>query len=218
MENNEFVEIKPFLPEDPKIRSIEFFQQMAQRRSIRHFSNRSVDSEILLNAIKTAGTAPSGANKQPWHFALIINQDLKNKIRIAAEATEYDFYHHRAPESWLQDLKVFKTNHEKPYLSDAPALIAIFSRSQVQCTEKAEKTYYPLESTGIAVGFLLTALHQSGISTLTHTPRPLNFLNSLLDLDSSYKPFMIVVAGYPQSPTMVPNIQRKPVSEIMTVY
>ena len=201
------------------VSSENFYKKMSTRRSIRSFSSEMIEKDILINAIKTAASAPSGANRQPWYFALITSQNIKNKIKNAAEAVEHDFYTNKAPKSWLEDLKQFGTNSSKPYLSEAPALIAIFSRS-IYFSENNEpmKTYYPIESTGIATGFLLTALHNAGLATLTHTPKPMLFLNQLLNLDNTYKPFMIVVTGYPKKPISLPVISRKNIDQIMQEF
>lgn len=198
--------------------SDEFYQKMATRRSIRHFSKTPVDKEILINAIKTAGSAPSGANRQPWYFALITSQDKKEKIRQAAENVEKDFYSKKAPQTWLNDLKFLGTNSSKPYLTEAPALIAVFSRTNHEYLGLPVRTYYPNESTGIATGFLLTALHSAGIATLTHTPKPMFFLNEVLNLEKTFRPYMIIVAGYPKEPVELPRIERKQLHEIMQEY
>lgn len=214
------IEIPPYVDEpDPIAVSSEFCEKMAKRRSIRHFTSQPIDREILLNAIRTAGSAPSGANRQPWHFALITSQSIKEQIRYAAEEVEQEFYGHRATQEWISDLKPFGTNSVKPYLSEAPALIAVFSRNLYENNEGSmQRTYYPIESTGIATGFLLTALHNAGLATLTHTPKPMFFLNEILELDKTYRPFMIVVTGHPKQPIKVPNITRKPLHQIMDEY
>ncbi len=200
-------------------KSINFYNEMATRRSIREFSNQSVDSSILINAIKTAATAPSGANKQPWHFALIQQTDIKEKIRTEAESIEEDFYKRRAPKQWLEDLKPFNTNSSKAYLTEASSLIVVFSRTHSEDElGLLQKTYYPLESTGIAVGLLLASLHQSGLATLTHTPKPMGFLNQLLDFDKTYKPYMIIVTGHPKLPLNLPNITKKTTDQILTIF
>lgn len=199
--------------------SEKFFQKMNQRRTIRQFSQEPVDKKILFNAIKTAGTAPSGANSQPWHFALITSQEMKDKIRTAAEIVEAEFYNGKASKEWIEDLKPFGTNSQKPYLSQAPALIAVFSRiHHLNSLGECNRTYYPVESTGIATGILLTALHTSGLATLTHTPKPMIFLNRILNLDKTFRPFILIVVGYPQSPIKVPDIKRKSLYEIMQEY
>ncbi|NJL23877.1 MAG: nitroreductase family protein [Calothrix sp. SM1_5_4] len=212
-----FVEIPQYpKPTDPVAVSEEFYETIRMRRSIRHFSNLPVERDVVLNAIRAAGTAPSGANCQPWFFALIESQALKEKIREDAEKVEGLFYSERASDNCLRDLAPLGTSATKPYLSAAPALIAVFTRRAGESAN--QRIYYPIESTGIAVGLLLTAIHQAGLASLTHTPRPLNFLNEILGLDRSYSPFMLVVAGHPQEPILVPDIQRKPLSEICSVY
>lgn len=199
--------------------SREFFKKMEKRRSIRKFSSHPIEKEILLNAIKTAGSAPSGANRQPWFFALITDQSIKEKIRKAAELVEYEFYNQKATDEWLNALKPFGTNCLKTYLTEAPALIAVFSRNFSEDENgNLQRTYYPIESTGIATGFLLTALHNVGLATLTHTPKPMNFLNEVLNLDKSFRPFMIVVTGHPHIPIHVPDINRKPLTQICSEY
>ncbi|MBK9323009.1 MAG: nitroreductase family protein [Bdellovibrionaceae bacterium] len=217
---NNHIEIQHY-PNEPDAVAVssEFREKMSKRRSIRHFSSQPVDREIILNAIKTAGSAPSGANRQPWYFALVTTQSVKEKIRRAAEQVEQEFYDHKATEEWLNDLKPFDTNSVKPYLSEAPALIAVFSRSLCENEDGSrQRSYYPVESTGIATGFLLTALHYAGLATLTHTPKPMFFLNEVLELDKTYRPFMIVVTGYPKRPIKVPKITRKLLHQIMDEY
>ena len=197
-------------------RSIEFLSSMKKRRSVRSFSNEPVENELLINAIRTAGSAPSGANKQPWYFALIRDTELKQKLRSAAERVESEFYAERASDRWLADLKPFETGPSKPYLTEAPAIIVVFSRSRQKTSDgQDDLTYYPIESTGIAVGFLIAALHNAGLATLTHTPNPMHFLNKLLDLDSTFRPFMLVVTGYPAPTNFVPPITKKPTEEIL---
>lgn len=213
---------KEFLCEsgfNPVERSELFFKQMSARRTIREFSSEPIDRAIVLNAIKTAGTAPSGANRQPWYFALITSQDMKEKLRESAEKVEQEFYAKSASAEWIRDIKPLETNASKPYLSEAPALIAVFSRVSIKNEDGCiQRTYYPLESTGISVGLLITALHNAGLVTLTHTPRPMFFLNSILNLDNSFRPFMIVVTGYARKPVKVPDIHRKSLDQIMAEY
>ncbi|MBK9040572.1 MAG: nitroreductase family protein [Bdellovibrionales bacterium] len=204
---------------DPVARSEVFFKQMSARRTIREFSSEPIDRAIVLNAIKTAGTAPSGANRQPWYFALITSQSMKDRIREAAEKVEGEFYAKGASQGWIRDLKPLETNASKPYLSEAPALIAVFSRVSIKTEDGYnQRTYYPVESTGISVGLLITALHNAGLATLTHTPRPMFFLNSVLNLNHSFRPFMIVVTGYAKKPVKVPDIHRKNLDQIMGEY
>ena len=214
----EFIEILAYpQPAEPLKVSENFYRKMEQRRSIRRFSSRPIQHDVLLNAIRTAGTAPNGANSQPWFFALIESQELKDRIREDAERVEHLFYSERASSKCLEDLAKLGTSARKPYLSIAPALIAVFTR-HYSSEASAPRSYYPIESTGIAVGMLLTALHQVGLASLTHTPRPLNFLNDILGLDRSFRPFMLVVTGFPEEPILVPNIARKPLLEICKVF
>ncbi len=206
---------------DPVATTADILNRMSTRRSIRSFSNRPVPKEALENAVKTAVSAPSGANRQPWYFAIIQNLEMKNLIRVAAESVEYEFYNNKASATWLDDLKPFGTNYYKPYLTEASALIAVFSRTFVGgdlSPQKPLRSYYPNESTGIATGFLISALHQAGIATLTHTPKPMFFLNQILELDKTYRPFMIVVAGYPKEPLEIRDISKKPFSEVARSY
>jgi iodotyrosine deiodinase len=204
---------------DPVARSEMFYKHMSARRTIREFSSEPIDREIVLNAIKTAGTAPSGANRQPWYFSLITSQAMRDRIREAAEKVEGEFYAKGASQEWIRDLKPLETNASKPYLSEAPALIAVFSRVSTEIAYgDIQRTYYPVESTGISVGLLITALHNAGLATLTHTPRPMFFLNSVLNLNHSFRPFMIVVTGYSKKPVKVPDIHRKNLDQIMGEY
>lgn len=217
---NNFIEVEPLvISEDPVQASEKFLLRMSKRRSVREFSRKPIDKSVLVNAIKTAGSAPSGANRQPWYFALITSQDIKDQIRRAAETVESEFYEKRATPQWLADLEQLGTNAAKPYLSEAPALIAVFSRTACESEDaRHQRTYYPVESTGISVGLLIAALQNVGLATLTHTPKPMSFLNEILNLNKSFRPFMIIVTGHPQTPTRVPDIHRKEVSEIMGEY
>jgi len=195
-----------------------FFAKMNARRTVRTFSEEPISIKILKNAIKTANTSPSGANKQPWHFVLIKNSEIKKKIRIAAEKEEKNFYNGKASDEWLKDLEPFGTDENKPFLETAPYLIVVFEEKYklLPSGEKA-KNYYTKESVGLACGMLLTALHNVGIATLTHTPSPMNFLSEILKRPKNETPFLIIVAGYPMVGTTVPNIKRKKINEILTV-
>lgn len=197
-----------------------FYETMKARRSIRGFTNQPVDKEIIYNAIRSAGCAPSGANAQPWFFCAIFDPEIKRQIRIAAEKVESGFYERSAGENWLSDLEHLGTDALKPHLEDAACLIPVFSRSKIIESDSNTETraYYQLESTCLATGILLTSLHKSGLGTLTHTPKPMRFLNEILGLDKTYKPVMIVVAGYPEKPVLVPNISRRPLGEICKTY
>lgn len=217
---NEFIPLSDYkiLPEPEMIkRSENFYEEIKKRRTIREFSDKPVPVEIINNGIKSAGTAPNGANLQPWHFVVVSDKQIKHKIRIAAEEEEKEFYSKRAPKEWLEALAPLGTNREKPFLEDAPYLIVIFSKSfDVRPDGKKVKQYYSLESTGIAAGILITALHHSGLVTLTHTPNPMGFLNEILKRPANEKPFLILVAGYPAEGVKVPDIKKKDISEITT--
>jgi len=210
---------KELPPDQMLTESRNFCEIIQRRRSVRDFSDRPVDREIIENAIKSAASAPSGANKQPWHFAIVESLKTKQLIRKAAEAEEHDFYNKRAPQSWLDDLKVFETDENKPFLETAPYLIAVFlQRNSVDDEGVKHKNYYMPESVGIATGMLISALHFSGLATLTHTPSPMKFLNEILERPTNEKPFMLMVAGYPADDVSVPDISRKPFREIASTF
>jgi len=199
----------------------DFYQLMQKRHTVRDYSERSVPREIIENCIKAAGLAPSGANHQPWHFAVIENPQAKKKIREAAEEEEETFYQGRASDEWLGALEPIGTNDEKPHLTTAPWLIVIFAqRSSIDRLGRKFKNYYVNESVGIATGFLITALHKAGLSTLTHTPNPMKFLNQLCERPPSEKPVMILVVGHPAEDATVPAHAKwkKPLDEIMSVF
>ncbi len=199
--------------------SKKFFDKMNSRRSVRTFSSEPISIEAITEAIKTAGTAPSGANKQPWHFVLVQNSEMKKKIRIAAEKEEKEFYSNRATDEWLKDLEQFDTNDQKPFLEKAPYLIIVFEEKyKITPTGEKEKNYYTKESVGLASGILLTALHNLGIATLTHTPSPMKFLTEILDRPKNETPFLLIVVGYPEEGTLVPNIEREKMNKILTIY
>ena len=196
-----------------------FLDEIKKRRSVRTFSNEAFPKEIIENCILAAGSAPSGANMQPWHFVIVSNPDLKKKIREAAEKEERAFYNGRTTKEWLTDLEKFGTDADKPFLETAPYLIVIFEKKfdvDEQGTKK--KLYYTKESVGIATGFLITALHQAGLVSLTHTPSPMNFLNDLLQRPPNEKPFLILITGYPAEETLVPEISKKYLPEISTSF
>ena len=197
------------------IRSAEFYNQIKTRRTVRDFSDRSVPKEVIENCIKAAGTAPSGANLQPWHFVIVSNPDVKKKIRTAAEEEEKEFYSKRAPKEWLEVLEPLGTDENKPFLETAPYLIAIFYKNyEVFSDGRQVKNYYALESTGIATGMLITAIHNAGLVSLTHTPSPMNFLNEILDRPKNERPFLLLVVGYPAADVKVPDIKKKSLQEI----
>lgn len=193
------------------------YEMIRTRRTVREFSADPVPREIIEDCIRAAGTAPSGANLQPWHFAAVSDPEVKRKIREASEVEEREFYGSRAPDEWLDVLKPFGTDAIKPFIEKAPWLIPIFAVNSF-ITEAGEKqqTYYPKESVGIATGFLINALHAAGLVTLTHTPSPMNFLNGILNRPATEKPFLLLIVGYPSEGAQVPDNTRKPLEEIAT--
>lgn len=194
------------------------YREMRLRRTVRDFSRREVPRAVIEWAIRTAGTAPSGANRQPWHFVAVGHDpELRARLRDAAEAEERRFYRERAPDSWLEALAHLGTDEHKPYLEEAPWLIAIFAeRYGVDAGGERVDNYYVTESVGIATGLLVTALHRVGLATLTHTPSPMGFLNEVLDRPENERPFLLLVTGYPAEDATVPDITRKPLDEIAT--
>lgn len=186
-----------------------------RRRTVRDFSDRAVPRPVIENCLRAAGTAPNGANRQPWHFVVVSDPAIKKKIRLAAEKEEREFYRNRAPADWLEALAPLGTNENKPFLEEAPYLIVIFSQSyEVAPDGKKLKNYYVQESVGIATGILINALHHAGLATLTHTPAPMKFLNQILNRPANERPFLILVAGYPAPGAKVPVIQKKSLEEI----
>lgn len=206
-----------YSPEEMLARSEAFLANIKRRHSIRQFSDRPVSREIIENCIKAAGTAPSGANHQPWHFVAIHSAEIKQQVREQAELHEQGFYQGRAGDEWLDALKPLGTNADKPYLQHAPWLIAIFSQKKGGLTAEEQKTnYYVHESVGIATGILINALHDSGLVTLTHTPKPMQFLSKICQRPDNERPYMLLIAGYPEEGATVPNHARikKPLNEI----
>ena len=203
-------------PETMKDRAAQFYRFLNGRRTVRHVSDRWVSQQIIEDCIRCAGTAPSGAHQQPWHFVAVSDAAVKRRIREGAEAEEREFYAHRAPAEWLAALEALGTNADKPFLEVAPWLIAVFvQRFRLDAGGRKIKHYYTDESVGIATGLLLAALHASGLVSLTHTPSPMGFLNEILRRPkATERPFMIVVAGYPASDAVVPRLSRKPLEEI----
>lgn len=182
-----------------------FYRDIARRRTVRDFDSRPVPREVIEQCLLAAGTAPSGANQQPWHFSVITDKDNKRRVREAAEAEEREFYEHRAPEEWLEALAPLGTDPNKPFLEEAPVLIAIFAQKYgVREDGSKFSHYYFPESVGIATGFLITALHNAGLATLTHTPNPMKFLNELCDRPTRERATILLVAGYPKPGAMVP--------------
>lgn len=199
-------------------RSIQHFDYYNKRRTVRDFSNKEIPIEVLENIIKSASTAPSGANKQPWTFCVVTNTELKKQIREAAEKEEYESYNGRMTPEWLEDLAPLGTDWQKPFLETAPALIIVFKRSYETVNGKKKNNYYVTESVGLACGFLLEAIHYCGLVALTHTPSPMNFLSKLLNRPENEKPFLLIPVGYPAENTMVPDIKRKTLTDIAVFY
>ena len=198
-------------------RAADFYADIKRRRTIRDFSDQPVPREIIENCLLAAGTAPNGANLQPWHFVVISDPAIKANIREAAEEEERDFYERRAPKEWLEALAPLGTDANKPFLETAPYLIAIFAQSYALLDDDTRvKNYYVQESVGIATGFLIAALHHAGLGTLTHTPSPMNFLNEILDRPKNERPYLLLVVGYPADNATVPAITKKPLDEIAT--
>ena len=199
-------------------RSESFLNEIITRRTVREFSDRIVPIDIINNCIKTAASAPSGANKPPWQFVVVRDSGIKTKIREAAEKEEKEFYGHRATKEWLEDLNQFGTDWHKPFLETAPYLIVVFRKIyDLEDDGTQRKNYYVNESVGIASGFLLAALHHAGLITLTHTPSPMNFLGEILNRPKNEKAFLLIPVGYPAKDAEVPDISKKPFGEISKI-
>ncbi|GAB4459334.1 MAG: nitroreductase family protein [Anaerolineae bacterium] len=198
-------------------RAAEFYADVRRRRTVRHFSERPVPREVIENCLRAAGTAPSGANQQPWHFVVVSDPAIKRQIREAAEAEERAFYGGRAPEEWLNALSHLGTDANKPFLEIAPCLIVVFAQNYgIGAQGEKVKHYYVTESVGIATGVLITALHQAGLATLTHTPSPMTFLSEILERPANERAFLVLVAGYPADDAQVPEIEKKSLDDIAT--
>lgn len=207
----------PLSREQIKDCSNDILEKYRTRRSCRDFSSREVPKEVIENLLKIAGSAPSGANKQPWHFVAVSNQEIKDKIREAAEEEEKLFYQERATEEWLKDLAPLGTDWQKEFLSIAPWLIVVFKEIYAQGEEgEKQKHYYVNESVGLASGFLISAIHHLGLVTLTHTPSPMNFLAKILERPDNQKPFLLLPVGYPAEGAEVPDISKKELTEYCT--
>jgi nitroreductase len=203
--------------EEMKQRAAAFCSEMQRRRTVRQFSDRPVPREIIEDCLRAAATAPSGANMQPWHFVVVSDPAIKRRIREAAEAEEHEFYAKRAPQEWLDALAVLGTDEHKPFLETAPYLIVIFEQRYGLLPDGRKiKHYYGVESVGIATGILITAIHNAGLVSLTHTPSPMTFLNRILGRPANERPFLILVVGYPAEDAVVPEISKKSLDEITT--
>ncbi len=200
-------------------RSYEFYQNLNLRRSVRDFSNQDVPKEVIEKIIMTAASAPSGAHKQPWTFCAVSNPFIKSEIKKAAEKEEYESYHNRMSDEWLDALKPIGTNWEKPFLEIAPWLIIVFKKAyDLDENGSRQKNYYVNESVGIACGFLISAIHQAGLVTLTHTPSPMNFLQKILDRPENERPYLVLPVGYPSEDAKVPDFERKGAEEVIRWY
>ena len=209
--------IGPRSDEELLQRAREFYEAMDRRRTIREYSDRPVPREVIEYCLRAAGTAPSGANLQPWHFVAVSDPALKREIRVAAEREEKEFYEQRAPKAWLEALAPLGTDSSKPFLEIAPWLIAVFAQPfRILADGSRTPTYYAIESVGIATGILVTAVHSCGLVALTHTPSPMGFLNKILGRPSYEKPFVLLVVGHPAEDARVPDISRKKLDEIST--
>ena len=217
MKKPDFVPLANFasLPEEEMLqRSRQFYTEVARRRSVREFSDRPVPRSLIENCLKAAGTAPSGANMQPWQFVAISDPTIKQRIRVAAEEEERHFYAHRASAEWLEALAPLGTDSNKSFLNIAPWLIAVFTQKYGRLPDgRKVKHYYPVESVGLATGILITALHHAGLATLTHTPSPMKFLNEILGRPDHERPFLLLVTGHPAAGCKVPDIGRKPLED-----
>ncbi|NUM49801.1 MAG: nitroreductase family protein [Flavobacteriales bacterium] len=218
---------KAFIPYTPHIeidkeemlgRSLQFYQWANKRRTVREISNQPIPKEVIENILLTAGTAPSGANKQPWTFCVVSNPLLKEEIRKAAEAEEYKSYTERMSKEWKEDLEPLKTNWEKPFLTQAPYIIVVFKRIYEIEENKKHQNYYVQESVGLACGLLLAAIHSAGLVSVTYTPSPMNFLLKIFNRPENERPFMIIPVGFANKKAKIPNIKRKKINDIAIFY
>lgn len=204
-------------PEQMALRIKAFCSEMLRRRTVRQFSGRPVPQEVIEECLLVAGSAPSGANLEPWHFVVVRDAEVKRRIREAAEKEEAEFYNKRAPKEWLEALAPLGTDEHKPYLETAPCLIAVFAETYRFTSDgRKTKNYYVTESVGIATGMLITAIHMAGLAALTHTPSPMGFLNEILNRPPNERPFLILVVGYPAHDAQVPKISKKSLGQIAT--
>jgi nitroreductase len=196
-----------------------FYEEARRRRTVREFSASPIPDGVVEDCLRAAGTAPSGANQQPWHFAVVRDPEVKRRVREAAEEEERAFYSGRAPDDWLQALAGIGTGWEKPFLETAPCLIVIFQQNySVAASGEKVKHYYPKESVGLATGLLITALHHAGLATLTHTPSPMGFLNQILNRPEGEKPFLLLVVGFPADGVTVPDLRRKTLGDTCSYF
>lgn len=206
---------KTYSSEETLKRSTAYYNDLQKRRSLRVFSDREVPEEVIKNIVMAAASAPSGAHKQPWFFCAVRDMELKKKIRIAAENEERENYESRMSETWLNDLKPFATNDNKPFLETAPWLIVVFKKPFDESNSEKKLNYYVNESVGIAVGFLLTAIHHAGLVALTHTPSPMNFLEQVLKRPKNERAYLLIPVGYPTPNATVPALKRKSPKDVL---
>ena len=207
----------PASEKEMKRKALSFYKNISKRRSVRDFSKKKVPISIIRHAIKCASLAPSGANKQPWHFVIVKNSEMKKEIRRSAEKEEKAFYSYRASKEWLKELRQFQTDYNKPFLESAPYLIVVFKKNYDFKKKLRYKNYYVNESVGIASGILLAALHFSGLATLTHTPAPMGFLRKVLKRPKNERAVLLIPVGYPARGAKVPLLSKKPLDEICTI-
>ncbi len=211
------LDLAEYEPAEMIERSHAFYEDVRTRRSVRDFDTRAVPSEVIENALCAAGTAPSGANQQPWHFVVVTDPQTKARIRELSEQVERGFYEGRAPKEWLEAVAPLGTDASKPFLEEAPVLIVVFLKKRVSDEDgESRKTYYPVESVGIATGILITALHRAGLGALTYTPAPMTFLRDVLDRPESERPFMILAVGHPKAGATAPHAPKAPLGQIAT--
>ncbi len=206
-------------PEEMLKRAEEFADDLHRRRTIRDFSARALPAGLIEHCLNAALSAPSGANMQPWHFVVVTDPEIKRQIRVAAEIEEKEFYEHRASAEWLEALQPLGTDENKPFLEDAPCLIAVFVQKYGLLPDGRKfKHYYPTESVGLATGMLISALHRGGLASLTHTPSPMKFLNKILGRPKHERPFLLIVAGYPADDAQVPVIERRAMADSVSFF
>lgn len=218
--NIEFIPYERPVLEGPEMlaKATEYYEFMDKRRTLRMFSDKPVSKEVIEKIIMTASSAPSGAHKQPWTFCAVSSAEIKKKIREAAEKEEYTNYHGRMSEEWLEDLEPFATDWHKEFLEIAPWLIIVMKKAYDFEGEDKKNNYYVTESVGLASGFLLTAIHNAGLVSLTHTPSPMNFLAKVLDRPSNERPFLLIPVGYPAENAEVPKLERKKPEDVIVYF
>lgn len=204
--------------EEMENRSLDFHNWLDTRRTVRDISDRPISKKVIENLIMAGSTAPSGAHKQPWTFCAISNPELKKEIRKAAEKEEYDSYHGRMSDRWIDDLKPIGTDWNKPFIEEAPWVVIVFKRVYEMIDGEKHNNYYVNESVGIACGMIISAIHKAGLVTLTHTPSPMNFLTKILERPENERPYLLLPIGYPKDKVYVPDLKRKELDEVAVFY